>query len=58
MSELEIITNNNWRPFLYRNEVPDEILKNEFDYLSNDDINGYIKYRNNWRELIETRLKD
>ncbi len=42
---LEIRTNNHWRQFLYRNEVPQAILDNELDWCKDED--NFIKY-NNW----------
>ena len=53
MSELKIITNQNWRQFTYRSDVPDSIFKDQFSHLSNDDIDGFFKYRNYWYHLSD-----
>ena len=31
-------SNRHWRPFCYRSEVPEKILADQFDYLSEDDL--------------------
>lgn len=50
MADTKIYTNNHWRPFKYRNEVPDKVLENDFDYL--DEEHGgddqFIHYRGTW----------
>lgn len=52
MSSLQIITNNHWRQFRYRYEVPPEILASEFDYQDeNDALDGFFKYRGCWYHL-------
>jgi len=49
-----IKTNNRWRPFKYRNEVPEKVLRNQFDYLSEDiGFDGFFKYRNIWYHVDE-----
>ena len=54
MSELKIITNNHWRQFKYREEVPENILSSDFDYLNEEDsIDGFFCYRGTWHHLSE-----
>jgi hypothetical protein len=48
---MNITTNNQWRDFLYRYEVPDEVLKGEFDWLDEDDQDGFFRYRGVWYHL-------
>lgn len=48
---MKILTNHRWRNFLYRNEVPDDILADEFDWLEDDRDDGFFKYRGNWYHL-------
>lgn len=51
---MEIITNNQWRNFLYGYEIPETVLHSDFDYLSEDDAtDGFIKYRGNYYHLSE-----
>jgi hypothetical protein len=44
----KITTDNKWKSFKYRNEVPDTVLKDRFSHLSDEDTDGYFKYRNHW----------
>ena len=54
MSELTIKTDNKWKQFKYRNEVPAKVLKDQFDYLSEDDsFDGFILYRKHWYHLSD-----
>jgi len=51
---MKIITNNKWKNFKYRNEVPEKVLKNQFEYLSEDEgYDGFFQYRKNWYHLSE-----
>ena len=51
-STLEIKTNHHWHDFKYADEVPAEILANEFDYQDHEDvIDGFIQYRGCWYHL-------
>jgi len=47
-STLEITTNNHRKEFLQRDEVPQEILESQFDYLAEDDCGGFFQYRGYW----------
>ncbi len=50
----KIITNNHWHQFRYRNEVPFEILKSEFDWTNEDEHHdGFFQYRGSWYHLSE-----
>jgi len=43
---MEIITNNQERHFLYGYEVPEEVLNDEYDHLSDDEkTHGFIYYK-------------
>ena len=50
---MEIITNYQWRGFLYRDEIPESVLKSDFDYLEPDEIDGFIKYRGRYYHITE-----
>ena len=47
---ITVISDNKWRNFLYRNEVPQKILHDRFSYLNeeNGGFDGYFKYRDWW----------
>jgi hypothetical protein len=48
-----IITNHHWRPFLYRYEVPQDVLDTEFDWLDEMECDGFFRYRGVWYHLSE-----
>lgn len=51
---MKIITDKKWKNFRYRNEVPDNILKNQFDWLDEDEAtDGFLKYLGFWYHLSE-----
>jgi len=50
---MTIITNHQWRPFVYRTEVPAKILKEDFDWTNEDDIDGFFQYRGHWYHMSE-----
>lgn len=51
---MEIITNNQWRDFLYGYEVPFQIMSSQFDHLSNDDKHDkFIRYDGTYYHLSE-----
>ena len=51
---MKIRTNNRWRPFKYRNEVPAKILREQFDYQNSDDaLDGFMQYRGRWYHVDE-----
>jgi hypothetical protein len=51
MSKLTIKTDGKWKNFKYINEVPKNILKSQFDYLDEDVVDGFLKYKNYWYHL-------
>jgi hypothetical protein len=47
-----IKTNHQWRELVYRYDVPDEILKSQFDYQDPENIlDGFFKYRGYWYHI-------
>ena len=51
---MKIKTNNRWRPFKYRYEVPEKVLRGQFDYQNADDaIDGFMHYRGRWYHVDE-----
>jgi hypothetical protein len=48
---MNVTTNNHWRDFLYRYEVPADVLVSEFDWLDEDDQDGFFRYRGVWYHL-------
>jgi len=51
---MEIITNNQNRPFLYGYEIPEAVLNSDFDWLENDEkTDGFIKYRGRFYHVSE-----
>lgn len=53
MSELKIRTNNHFRPFRMREEVPAKVLKDQFDYLREDDGDKFLSYKGTWYHVSE-----
>lgn len=46
---LTIKTNHQWRDLAYRSEVPEKVLKDQFDHLNADEaFDGFIEYRGRW----------
>lgn len=51
---MEIITNNQWRDFLYGYETPESVLESDFDYLEeSEQTDGFIKYRGNYYHISQ-----
>ena len=48
---MNVTTNHQWRDFLYRHEVPENVLRSEFDWLDEDDHSGFFRYRGVWYHL-------
>ncbi len=42
-----IKTDRRWREFVYRHEVPENVLQSEFDHLP-DEYDGFFQYRRWW----------
>jgi len=51
-----ITTDNKWREFRYRYEVPEKVLDSEFDWLDKDVDDGFIYYKKRWYHLNEFML--
>ena len=51
---MTVQTNNHWRNFSYRSEVPPAVLADEFDYQDPEEsIDGFFCYRKRWYHLDE-----
>ena len=50
---MRLITDHKWKPFKYSYEVPDSVLKDQFDYLDDETIDGFILYRKCWYHLSD-----
>ncbi len=57
---MPILTNNHWRQFKYRNEVPDAILADQFEHLDADEgFDQFFQYKRSWYHLSDfMRLED
>jgi len=52
MSQPKIITNHQWRDFVYRWDVPDKVLADQFDYQDPEETtDGFFKYKGYWYHL-------
>ena len=52
MNNTRIITNHHWRQFKYRDEVPQAVLDDQFDYQNPEDCyDGFIEYHGIWYHL-------
>lgn len=51
MSELTIITNNQYREILYSHDVPEKVLKNDFDWMGVPEEFSFFKYRGQYYTL-------
>lgn len=47
-----IHTNFNWRPLLYASDVPEKVLKSDFDWLDDPGF-GFIQYRGRYYHTAE-----
>lgn len=50
-----IKTDNKWKQFKYRDEVPKRVLENEFSHLTEEEgyVDGFIHYRKRWYHVSE-----
>lgn len=49
---MKITTDNKWHDFKYRYEVPERVLRSEFDYQDeNETVDGYFHYKGSWYHL-------
>ena len=47
-----ITTDHKWKPFVYRYDVPESVLADQFDYQDpNETIDGFFCYRGTWYHL-------
>jgi len=47
-------TDNKWHEFKYWLDVPADVMKSEFDWLSPDEAtDGFFKYRGSWYHMSE-----
>jgi len=54
MADLTIKTDNKWKPFKYRDEVPASVLEDDFDYLDEEEgYDGFFQYRDVWYHVSE-----
>ncbi len=44
MNKLTVKTNHARRDFIDRTDIPTDVLQNSFDWLSEDETSGFIKY--------------
>jgi len=49
--KIKIYSDNKWKQFVYRNDVPKSVLKSDFDWEDSND--GFFKYRNIWYHLSQ-----
>jgi hypothetical protein len=51
---LSIVTNNRFRDFVYRSDVPEKVLADQFDHMSEEDgVDGFFQYRGYWYHLSD-----
>lgn len=51
MAKAKIYSNYQWREFMYRDEVPQSVLDDEFSYHDDDVTDGYFRYKGVWYHL-------
>ncbi len=50
--QMQIRTDNKWHQFKYRYEVPESVLRDQFDYQDPEDVqDGYFQYRGYWYHM-------
>ena len=50
---MDIRTNHKPRALLTRDDVPDQVLESQFDWLDPETYDGFIHYLNTWYHLSE-----
>lgn len=55
---MKIRTNRQWRHFLYREEVPADVLASQFDWLDADTCDGFIRYRGWYYHLSQFERRE
>lgn len=58
MNDYTIKTSKVARLLKYRDEVPQKVLDNEFDWLDEDTIDGFICYKKEWFHLSQFMTLD
>lgn len=53
---MKIVTNNHKHEFLYQEEVPAEIMKDQFSHLDNEISDGFVKYRDYYYHTADFSL--
>ena len=49
---MRVITDHKWKQFKYRDEVPQSVLEDQFDWVNKDEVfDGFICYRKRWYHL-------
>jgi len=48
---MNVTSNWQWRDFLYRDDVPAETIASEFDWLTEDEQSGFLRYRGAWYHI-------
>ena len=50
---MKIKTNNHWQPIRYRYEVPEKVLRDRFDWLDEDETDGFMRRHGTWYHVSE-----
>jgi len=50
---MKVTTNNHWREFACRFDVPEKVLKEQFDYLDETESSGFFNYKGTWHHTSE-----
>jgi hypothetical protein len=51
---VEVKTDRKWKQFRYRDEVPESVLEDQFDYLDEDEaFDGFFQYHGHWYHLSD-----
>lgn len=56
---MKIITDNKWKQFKYRHEIPQKILDSFFDHLDKEEgIDNFIKYKKYYYHISDFMILD
>lgn len=51
---MRITSNRNWRQFVYRYDVPEDVLASQFDWTDPEvETDGFFKYKGTWYHLSQ-----
>jgi len=54
MADLTIRTDNKWKQFKYGDEVPESVMRDQFDHLDEDEAyDSFFQYRGYWYHLSD-----